>query len=130
MRYIHSKGMIYRDLNTEIVMFNAVFQVKLIDFGLAKINEHLLCDEAITSYSLTKGVGLDDFMSPEMMMQEDYDNKTDVYSFGIVMCYIFVGRIPKQNITEKAKGKKNKITKRIRINFEKLHRSHFKMFIF
>lgn len=85
MRYIHSKGMIYHNLNIDSVMLNAVFQVKLIDFGLTKINEQLFGEEAMTSYSLTKGVGLDDFMSPEMMMQENYDNKTDVYSFGIVM---------------------------------------------
>lgn len=44
-------------------------------------------------------------MSPEMMKEEDYDNKTDVFSFGIVLYVIFFGNLPKQTMKEKAMGK-------------------------
>lgn len=101
MRYLHSKGLIYRDLKIDNVMLNSVFQVKMIDFGLAKINEYLLGDDATKSLSLTGRVGNELFMSPEMMREEEYDNKTDVYSFGIVLYFIFVGELPNQTLREK-----------------------------
>lgn len=109
MLYLHSKGLIYRDLKIDNVMLNSVFQVKLIDFGLARINECLFGEETMNSISMTKGVGNMHFMSPEMMKEEEYDNKTDVFSFGIVVFYIFVGRLPKQSMKEKAMGKQIKL---------------------
>ena len=100
MKYLHSKNLIYRDLKIDNIMLNSVFQVKLIDFGLAKINEILLGDEFMSTYSVTKGVGSENFMSPEMINSDDYDSKTDVYSFGFVLYYIFVGKLPEQNIKD------------------------------
>lgn len=41
-----------------------------------------------------------------MINEEDYDFKTDVYSFGIVLHYIFTGNLPKQTMKEKMIGKK------------------------
>ncbi|KAK8836501.1 hypothetical protein M9Y10_037761 [Tritrichomonas musculus] len=105
MRYLHANGLIYRDLKIDNIMLNSVFQVKMIDFGLARINECLFGEEMMNTISLTKGVGNAHFMSPEMMKEEDYDNKTDVFSFGIVLYVIFFGNLPKQTMKEKAMGK-------------------------
>ena len=58
---------------------------------------------------MTKGIGTLAYMSPEMLNEEDYDNKTDVYSFGVILYFIFFGVIPKQSMKDKAAGKKNKI---------------------
>ena len=74
--------------------------MKLIDFGLAIINEILFGDELMSTYSVTKGVGSENFISPEMINSDDYDSKTDVYSFGFVLYYIFVGKLPEQNIKD------------------------------
>lgn len=41
-------------------------------------------------------------MSPEMVNEEVYNNKTDVYSFGIMLYRIFLDSLPKQNMKEKA----------------------------
>lgn len=103
MRYIHSKQMIYRDLQIDSIMLNSVYQVKLIDFGLVRVNECLFGEEMMNTISMTKNVGSAFFMSPEMAKEEDYDNKTDVYSFGIVLYYIFTGSLPRQTLKEKAK---------------------------
>lgn len=80
---------------------HAQLSLPRICFGLAKINENLLGDDATKSLSLTGGVGNELFMSPEMMREEEYDNKTDVYSFGIVLYFIFVGELPHQTLREK-----------------------------
>ena len=109
MRYLHSKGLIYRDLKIDNIMLNSVFQVKLIDFGLARFNECLFGEETMNSISMTKCVGDAHFMSPEMMKEKEYDNKTDVFSFGIVLFYIFVGKLPEQTIKEKAQEKQIKL---------------------
>lgn len=86
-------------------MLNSIFQTKLIDFGLVRINEMLNGEEAMSSYSMTKNVGMDVFMSPEMFNGEEYDDKTDVYSFGVVVYFIFVGKLPQQNINDRMKQK-------------------------
>ena len=104
MNYLHKLGHIHRDLNADNIMLNSVFQVKIIDFGMAKINECLFDTETLNTVSMTKGIGAYEFMSPEMINEEDYDNKTDVYSFGIILYFLFVGSLPKQSIAEKAKS--------------------------
>lgn len=45
-------------------------------------------------------------MSPEILGEEDYYYKTDVYSFEIVLYYIYVGNLPNQNLRAKMAGKK------------------------
>ena len=54
---------------------------------------------------MTKGIGTLEYMSPEMLNKQEYDNKTDVYSYGIVLFVLFTGRLPKQNLTDKMNKK-------------------------
>lgn len=44
-------------------------------------------------------------MPPEMANEDDYDNKTDVYSFGIVLHFMFLGYLSKQKLRDKLNGK-------------------------
>lgn len=105
MKYLHSKNLIYRDLNVDNIMLNLNLEVKMIDFGLAHICDVLYGEEAMSNFSLTKNVGSDAFMSPEMSNDDDYDSKTDVYSFGVVVYYIFTGKLPNQTFRDKMKLK-------------------------
>lgn len=68
-------------------------EAKLIDFGLVHVQEF--------SNTLTKGVGTLAIMSPEMRPEENYDNKTDAYSYGFFLIDLFTGQIPRQKIHEK-----------------------------
>ena len=106
MNFIHKKGLIHRDLKIDNIRLNSVYEAKIIDFGLVRIHECLLENYSFIKESITKGVGTFMYMSPEMLNEEDYDYKTDVYSFGIVLHFIFVGSIPKQSLTDKMTGKK------------------------
>ncbi|KAK8846481.1 hypothetical protein M9Y10_020504 [Tritrichomonas musculus] len=98
MRFIHENNLIYRVLKIDSIMLNSVFQAKIIDFSLAYSG-----DETDT-FSKTKKVGIETFMSPEMIQGDDYDNKTDVFSFGILIYFMFVGKMPNQSSEERETG--------------------------
>ena len=86
MKHIHSFGMIHRDLKLDNIMLNEVFETTIIDLGLVRVEEE---------NSLTKGIGTLSYMSPEMAKDEKYNNKTDVYSFGVILHFIFTGNVLK-----------------------------------
>lgn len=106
MNYIHKKGLIHRDLKVENIMLNSVYESKVVDFGLVRIHEFINEEYSYVKDSLTRGIGTFEYMSPEMLNLEDYDYKTDVYSFGIVLYYIFTGSLPNQSLKDKMNGKK------------------------
>lgn len=66
-----------------------VFEAKLVDF-----HESIFDDYSYVSDSFA-------YMSPEML-NEDY--KTDVFSFGIILYYLFSGELPKQKFNDKMAG--------------------------
>lgn len=103
MNYIHKRGLIHRDLKIENIMMNSVFEAKIVDFGLAKIDECF--NQSENDQSFTRGVGTLAYMSPEMVSEKDYDNKTDVYSFGIVLFYMFTGNLPRYNMEDRMHGR-------------------------
>ena len=109
MNYIHKKGLIHRDLKIENIMLNSIFETKIIGFGLVKINEYVNDQFSFVNESMTKCVGTLAYMSPEMLNEEEYDNKTDVFSFGVVLHFIFIGSLPKQGMKDKLIGKKIKL---------------------
>lgn len=109
MNFVHKRGMMHRDLKIENIMLNSFFETKLVDFGLVKINESVFDDFSYVEESLTKGVGTFAYMSPEMANEEEYNNKTDVYSFGVLLHAIFTGSLPKQNLRDKVTGKNVKL---------------------
>ena len=105
MAYLHDKGIIHRNFDIDSVMLDSDFNSKIINFGQAKIIE-CLSDQTTFAESMTKNIGSIFFMSPEMMNDDDvYDSKTDVYSFGMVLFYIFSGRLPKYSLKEKSNRK-------------------------
>lgn len=105
MLFIHNSGMIHRDLKIENIMLTEDNTVKLIDFGLVKIYESLSDDYSFTKESMTKGVGTFYYMSPEMLSEGDYDYKTDVYSYGVVLYYLFLEKLPKITLKDKMSNK-------------------------
>lgn len=111
MSYIHQKGLIHRDLKVDNIMIDSQWNIKLIDFGLVSIDQFLNSNYSLIAKSMTKGVGTLAFMSPEMLNEEDYDEKTDVYSFGIVLFYIFFGNLPNYTMKDKMIGKPIRLPK-------------------
>ena len=103
MNLLHKKGIIHRNLKIDSIMINKSFETKLVKFNYATDGFSDSTD------SLTKEIGEFDYMSPEIVNGEEYNNKTDVYSFGVILHTIFTGKPPKQSFEDKIKGKEIKL---------------------
>ncbi|KAJ7295676.1 hypothetical protein O6H91_13G027200 [Diphasiastrum complanatum] len=91
MEYLHSQGVIHRDLKSENLCLDEELCVKIVDFGVACSMQN--CK------SMSKDIGTYRWMAPEMISQQPYSKKVDVYSFGIVLWEICTGLIPFQEMT-------------------------------
>jgi eukaryotic-like serine/threonine-protein kinase len=87
LEYAHEKTIIHRDIKMENVMVTRRWQVKLMDFGLAKA-----LDENPDRSLLI--VGTPYYMSPEQIVGDYLDSRTDIYSLGVLMYRLFTGQLP------------------------------------
>ncbi|KAL1741801.1 kinase-like protein [Schizophyllum fasciatum] len=83
LAYLHARRCIHRDLKGENLLITANGRVKITDFGFARIAAR----NAEESKRLTF-CGTDSYMSPEILLGDEFDLPTDVYSFGIILCEI------------------------------------------
>ena len=97
----HGKGFIHRDLkpdNVFLVAHPGRFDVKLLDFGLAKLmpNSALLPARAYRTATGAQ-LGTPDYMSPEQLRGEkNIDHRTDIYALGVVAFEMITGKRPKR----------------------------------
>jgi len=84
----HSQGIIHRDIKPANVIETNDHIMKIVDFGLAK-----LASEARLTQTLTL-VGTPAYMSPEQAMGEDVDQRTDLWSLGVVFYELLTGQLP------------------------------------
>ena len=88
LREAHSKGIIHRDIKCENIMVNTRNQIKVMDFGLAKLKGSL----KLTRTSST--VGTLAYMAPEQLQGGEVDARSDIFSFGVVLYEMLTGRMP------------------------------------
>ncbi len=84
----HSKGIIHRDIKSENIMVNSKNQIKVMDFGLAKLKGSL----NLTRTSST--IGTLAYMSPEQIQGTEADARSDIFSFGVVLFEMTTGKMP------------------------------------
>jgi len=85
----HEQGIIHRDIKPQNVLIDHKGEVKLMDFGIARMAE---AKEGMTQAGLI--VGTPHYMSPEQVQGKQLDPRSDVYSMGVLLYEMLVGQKP------------------------------------
>ena len=88
LAHAHRQGIIHRDVKTENMMLTGEGKIKLTDFGLAKLRGSV----QITKTGSTLGTAA--YMSPEQIRGEEVDQRSDIFSFGIVLYELVTSHLP------------------------------------
>jgi serine/threonine protein kinase/Tfp pilus assembly protein PilF len=88
LKTAHNKGIIHRDIKSSNIMVTGDDQVKVMDFGLAKLKGSGL----VTKVGTTMGTAA--YMSPEQVSGEEVDKRTDIWALGIIFYELLTGELP------------------------------------
>jgi len=92
----HAKGIIHRDIKPANLMLTGRGHVKVLDFGLAKLEKPTRGKSDDTQLLTSTGLvlGTVQYMSPEQALGRDVDHRADIFSLGVVLYEMVTARLP------------------------------------
>ncbi|HZI47712.1 MAG TPA: protein kinase, partial [Pyrinomonadaceae bacterium] len=95
----HAAGIVHRDIKPENIMIHRAGYVKVLDFGLAKLNEDQTTTSDLERPTLLQSnpglvMGTVQYMSPEQARGRKVDARSDIWSVGVVLYELLAGRVP------------------------------------
>jgi predicted Ser/Thr protein kinase len=84
----HRRGIVHRDIKPSNIMVNKENQVKVMDFGIAKV----LGSTGMTRTNMYMGTAA--YMAPEQVLNKPVDARTDIYALGVTLYEILSGQVP------------------------------------
>ncbi len=98
----HNLGIVHRDLKPQNIMVDEGGNVRIMDFGIARS----LLTKGLTAAGMM--VGTPEYMSPEQVEGKPVDQRSDIYSLGIILYEMVTGHVPFEGDTPFAVGVKHK----------------------
>ena len=98
----HKSGVIHRDLKPSNIMIDKEGNVRIMDFGIARS----LDTKGITGAGVM--IGTPEYMSPEQVEGKNVDQRSDIYSLGVILYEMVTGRVPFEGDTPFTIGMKHK----------------------
>jgi len=93
LQYAHDEGVVHRDIKPENILLNTRGQIKIADFGLAKLLDRPASDFTLTATHQVMGTR--NYMAPEQIEKPgQVDHRADIYSLGVVFYELLTGELP------------------------------------
>jgi CheY-like chemotaxis protein len=89
LQVAHEQGVVHRDIKPQNLLLDADGVLKVMDFGVARLVEHTT---VLTQAGMV--IGTPAYMSPEQLLAEEVDGRSDLYSVGVVLYECLTGRLP------------------------------------